>query len=244
VVGAQVVTLVTSLASTLSEERSQADEQLVLGAGKAQNALAARERQLANAVTVLAADFGLREALAINDAPTLASALNNHALRIGADLTVAMDLEGRVLAHDGTAPMQDSAMLQALQRLDEQQAAFVVTDGAAYQVFAAPVLAPDEVGRVVLGFSVDDELADLISGQVGVEVAFLMGSGAVNRIVASSEALMPSASQTLAATLRASPEEVTIGGEQYLATATHLSIGSPSLDLALLKPMDQVMAPF
>lgn len=244
VVGAQVVTLVTALASTLSVERKRADDQLVEGASKAQYTLDMRERLLANAVTVLALDFGLREAVAINDAPTLASALENHARRIGADLTVAMDLDGRLLAQGGSAPLQDSALLQALQRLDEQQAAFVVTDGAIYQVFAAPVGAPDEVGRVVLGFSVSDALADDLSEQLGVEVAFLTGSSAGFRIAAGSKALKPSATQMLAATLRASPEEVTVGGVQYLATATHLSSGSAPLDLALLKSMDQVMAPF
>jgi diguanylate cyclase (GGDEF)-like protein len=245
VVGAQVVTLFTALASTLSEERRRAGEDLVRGAREAQQLLSSRERQLANAVTVLALDYGLREAIATEHAPTLASALTNHAQRIEADLTVAMDLDGNVLfAQGGEAPVDDAALLQALQRVDERQASFVVTDGAIYQAFAAPVLAPDEVGRVVLGFAVDDAMARDLSDSLGVDVAFLRGSAGEFRIAASSVPRTSLVTQALSAALRASPEEVSIGGAQYLATATHLSIGAPSLDLALLKPMNQVMAPF
>src|SRR6187399_1183599 len=85
VAGAQIVTLFTALARTASEERRRADVQLVHGAEVATRVLASRERQLATAVAVLVADYGLREAFTSGDAPTVASALDNHAGRIGAD---------------------------------------------------------------------------------------------------------------------------------------------------------------
>src|SRR5262245_36131006 len=89
VVGAETVTLFTALARTEATERQRADAQLVSGAHVAQRLLEYRERQLANTVSVLSADYGLREAMATGDRPTVASALANHAARIGATLTLA-----------------------------------------------------------------------------------------------------------------------------------------------------------
>ena len=95
VVGAETVTLFTALARTSATERQRADSQLEAGAHVAQKLLEYREKQLANAVSVLTSDFGLREAVASGDRPTVASALSNHAKRIGANLTLALDLDGK-----------------------------------------------------------------------------------------------------------------------------------------------------
>ena len=67
VVGAETVTLFTALARTAATERQRADAQLEAGAHVAQRVLEYRERQLANTVTVITADFGLREAVASGD---------------------------------------------------------------------------------------------------------------------------------------------------------------------------------
>ena len=79
VVGAQTVTFVTALARTRATEQQRADSQLIAGAQVARRMIDYRERQLANAVSVLTADYGLREAVASGDTPTVASALGNHA---------------------------------------------------------------------------------------------------------------------------------------------------------------------
>ena len=119
VVGAQTVTFVTALARTNSTERQRADAQLVAGAQIARRVIDYRERQLANAVSVLAADFGLREAVASADTPTVASALGNHAARIGADLTVAFDLDGNVIATgEGTRAIDPRFVKELLARGD------------------------------------------------------------------------------------------------------------------------------
>ena len=53
---------------------------------------------------------------------------------------------------------------------------FVVSGGDIYQVFTAPVRAPDEIARVALGFAVDAALARELRDLVGVDVAFLTDS--------------------------------------------------------------------
>jgi diguanylate cyclase (GGDEF)-like protein len=247
VVGAQIVTLFTALARTSSEERTRADTQLVAGAQIARQVLAYRERQLANAVTVLVSDYGLREAVGTGDAPTLASALDNLAGRIGAQLTVALDLNGNVIAHGRGVSIVDDELIAALHRLPSgaaQHAEFIVANTAIYQVFAAPVLAPDEVGRVVLGFAVDNGLAAELRDLVGVEVAFLSRTGKSFELRAATPKLLDARAPELATALSGTPEVLRMGGDDYLATAEHLASGDQSLDIALLKPMEEVLAPF
>jgi diguanylate cyclase (GGDEF)-like protein len=250
VVGAQTVTLFTALARTSATVRKQADEQLVAGVHVAQQLLEYRERQLANAVAVLASDFGLREAVASGDRPTVDSALANHAARIGADLTIAVDLDGMVLARGsarGARGALDPALLAALKSPDEgyQDAArFIVAPTGAWQVFVSPVLAPDEIGRVALGFAVDERLARELRDLVGVDVAFLSGRVGGQSIAATTVGPLRKSGFTVQAALRSSPAMIEIGGEEYLATAKHLESGRTPLDVALFKPMQEVMAPY
>src|SRR5512139_2146729 len=140
VVGAETVTLFTALARTSATVREQADEQLVAGAHVAQRLLEYRERQLANAVAVLTADYGLREAVASGDRPTVASALANHAARIGADLTVAMDLDGRIIARGDSGRAPDPELLSALNAIEDDGqggANFIISPSGAWQVFVS-----------------------------------------------------------------------------------------------------------
>jgi EAL domain-containing protein (putative c-di-GMP-specific phosphodiesterase class I)/GGDEF domain-containing protein len=246
VVGAETVTLFTALARTSATVRERAGEQLVAGVHIAQQLLEYREKQLANAVSVLTSDYGLREAVASGDRPTVASALTNHAARVGADLTVAIDMEGKVIAR-GDAGDVDPALLAALGSTDEGsqgRARFIVAPSGAWQVFVSPVLAPDEIGRVALGFSVDEDLAHELGDLVGVGVAFLIGPVGSQRVATTTVAPLRATGLTVSAPLRSSPATIRIGDEDFLATATHLSMGRNTLDIALFKPMHEVMAPY
>ena len=245
--GAQIVTLFTALARTSTTVRSQADDQLVAGVHIAQQLLEYRERQLANAVAVLTADFGLREAVASADRPTVASALANHAARIGADLTLAVDLDGEVIARGDARGSTDPALLAELNAAgdrEEGEAGFIVTPSGTWQVFVSPVLAPDEIGRIALGFAVDERLARELADLVGVDVAFLSGPVRKQRVAATTLGPLRSMTSAVDAPLRSSPAIIRIGEEEYLATATHLAANGTLLDVALLKPMQQVMAPY
>jgi diguanylate cyclase (GGDEF)-like protein len=247
VVGAETVTLFTALARTSTTVREQADEQLVAGVHIAQQLLEYRERQLANAVAVLTADYGLREAVASGDRATVDSALANHAARIGADLTVAVDQEGQVIARGDDRGAVDPALLAALNPAndhDQDKARFIVARSGAWQVFVSPVLAPDEIGRIALGFAIDEPLARELRDLVGVDVAFLAGPTGAQRVTATTVAPMRKTDFAVRAALRASPATIQIGGEEYLATATHLASDRTPFDVALLKPMQQVMAPY
>jgi len=247
VVGAQIVTLFTALASTHTEVRRQATERLVQGAHNVRTQLEYRQQKLDSAASVLTADWGLRQAMALNDAEGLSTVLYNHVERIGADLALALDFDGEVMARHLQSPMSDAELAAMLERLAEhsgQAATFLMTASGIHQVTTVTVNAPDEVGTIVLGFSVDQALAEELAGQVDGEVAFLVGEADGFRIVSGTPALTGGERPALLPTLRDSPVEVSVGGRAYLATATHLTEADTLLDVALLVPMDKVLAPF
>ena len=62
--------------------------------------LAARARQMGDQASVLARDFGFREAVATDDAPTIASALTSLEERVRSDMAFVLTLEGELLAAD------------------------------------------------------------------------------------------------------------------------------------------------
>lgn len=85
------------------------------------------------------------------DRPTVAFRVANHATRIGADLTVAMDLDGQVIARGEAPGAVDPTLLAALKpgAGDESgEARFVVTpSGAARAECSFPVLTRTRSGE-------------------------------------------------------------------------------------------------
>jgi diguanylate cyclase len=243
---AQTVTLFTALARTAATERQQADAQLVSGAQVARRMIDYRERQLANAVVVLTSDFGLREAIAGADRLTVASALGNHAGRVGADLTVALRLDGEVLAYGEGTQSVDAAISEQLKQSVESQsgdAHFIITDDRVFQVFTAPVLAPDEIARVALGFAVDRDLALELKRLVGTDIAFLV-SGKNGRRISISTMEREEVGSGVLESLGSKPVVASIGKKDYLVSAANLSQNDGSLSIALLKPMSEVNAAY
>src|SRR6188508_1295006 len=126
---------------------------------------------------VLAADFAFREDIATHDTGTIDSALANHGARIGAQAMVFVDLEGRVVS-DTLSPGGASRAFEypALLKSDRNaaSASMEVLDNRAFQLVAVPVLAPLPIGWVVMGFAVDDALADDLRQLTELEVSFTL----------------------------------------------------------------------
>jgi diguanylate cyclase (GGDEF)-like protein len=248
VVGAQTVTLVTALARTSTTERNRADSTLLEGVQRASNQiLEIDQKQLAASVKALAQDQGLRVTLAsaANDSLTLASALGNHAKRIHADLAIALDPDGKLLAQGEGTVLADAGLIAALNE-DPQHGAgdvrFVTSKDRVFQVFTA---APDD-NQLVFGFALDQKRAELLRKLVGsgVEVEFLTGVDDRSHLAAGTIGRMSDADSQITAPRHGLTDVVKIGGVDYLATRAQLSGSVPKLDIALLKPMDDVLAPF
>ena len=229
VVITQSVTLVAVLASTAHSVRLRAHEQLQAGGRVVQQYLQFRAEQLAATVSVLAADFGFREAVASGDAATILSAATNHANRIGADLVLLVDTQGRLLAsNDAVHQAADAATVRQLLQSDDapERARFGMLGGHLHQFFLAPIHAPETIGWAVMGFTVDDALAARLARLTGAQVTIMTpGNG--------------TAATTAASTLSAADHS-----REYLDYAFDLDRNSSSARVLLQKPMDEVLAPY
>lgn len=135
-----------------------------------------RRDQLALAARVLAADFGFRSALLSGDRDTIESALQNHGSRIEANLMLLLGLDEAAIARYPDIGAYQLGQLSPLieeARTRGTAGGFRQAAGALYQVVVVPVLAPIPVAWVVVGFVVDDVLADDLKRLTGLEVSFV-----------------------------------------------------------------------
>ena len=92
------VTLLAVMRTVEQDVDRRARESLIIGGTVVAEFLAARQEQLHTSVKVLAADFGFKQAAATADEQTIRSVLLNHGRRVGADLAVFLDTDGRIIA--------------------------------------------------------------------------------------------------------------------------------------------------
>ena len=244
VIVTQTVTLAAVLLSTRRTVEARAAEELRAGGTLAEHLIGFRAGQLANGVGVLAGDFGFREAVASGHTPTILSAARNHAQRIGADMVLVLDTHGRLLASTAAAAEDAEGSLAGL--LEDaaglrDQPNFRVFGAHSYQFFLAPVRTPETIAWVAMGFVADRALAARIRDLVGSEVAIVThGAAGMTRIASTlppaPAALFPAASEL--------PHVTRLAAADYLSFARRLDVRGDSVEVILLKPLEDVLAPY
>jgi diguanylate cyclase (GGDEF)-like protein len=250
VIVTQTVTLAAVLLSTRRTVEARAAGQLRAGGGLAEQLIGFRAGQLANGVALLAADFGFREAVASGHTPTILSAARNHAQRIGADMVLVLDTHGHVLA--STAAASDAAGGSLAGLLEDaagmrEQPNFRVFGAHSYQFFLAPVRTPETIAWVAMGFVADEALAARIRDLVGSEVAIVThGADGMSRVAATLPLPEAAAGRAAAAFEVASevPHVSRLGEADYLSFARRLGVRGDSVDVILLEPLQDVLAPY
>ena len=170
---AQIVTLLAVMRTVESDVDRRARDSLIIGGNVVGEYLGARAEQLGTSVEVLAADFGLKQAAATRDAETIRSVLRNHSERVGADLAIYLDDNGDVLAGTTATGEQPGAAEAAdidASRVLQSPHSTLTMNGAIYHAFSVPLKAPVQIGWVVLGFSIDDDVLTNIRDLTGLEV--------------------------------------------------------------------------
>jgi diguanylate cyclase (GGDEF)-like protein len=110
--------------------------------------------QMRTSADVMAADFGFREAFAIGDAPTIASALDSLRQRADAPLAIMIPLQGDIISTGTTLlPAEHDALWSAVDS-GVDRGVFQV-GGRFYNAVAAPILIPDLAGWLVLARPLD-----------------------------------------------------------------------------------------
>ena len=226
---------------------SQITQELQVGERVWRRLLEQNAQKLIQGATVLAADFGFRSAVSSGDVATIRSALENNGERIGATVTALLDTSLAIRAvGEG---QNEQALAATLQRVagslsrNAQGSQIALVDGFPYQFVMVPMKAPVLVGWVVMGFPINQKLADDMRVLSDMHLALISKSaGESLRIVLST--LSP---QALAA-LQASASEIAqlpVDGDMLVARYVQLdSGGAGNIRTVLLRSLNEVTAPF
>ena len=211
--------------------RNRLADELQVGARVLDQTLAARGRQLSEAVRVMAADFAFREAIATEDRPTIISALMNHGGRIGTDAVFLVGLDGTVVAdtRSGRYVKRPFPHPDLISRAlaDGEATSVVAFEGGPYQLVVVPVLAPQPIALVCIGFVVDVATLGEVARLTGLDVSLWIPSAR----------LAPAFASTLAPPVRAALlEERELLGPATAPIQRTLQLGSTTYE-ALRQPL-------
>lgn len=164
-------------AATQDAVHKQAQAQLEVGTRVFEGLLEMRGKRLRDAVQLLSTDFGFRDAVASADSATIRSVLLNHGARISANDMFLLGMDGKVLSSTVDQIPEGSPFpyTQALRDLKahNQSMLIVPLQGKPHLLVESTVLAPLPIARVVMGFSMDDDLAQELRSLSGLQVSFL-----------------------------------------------------------------------
>ena len=243
---AQGVTIVLTLASIRSAVHADSVRQLTATRAMLDRTLAERARLLRAATDAMVGDFAFREAVATGDRPTVTSALDNQAGRIGADLAVLYAPDGRVLTAT-TAELSRQAAVDLRLPGAGAAAPFAVVGGRPYQIVFAPLRAPQLIAWVALGFALDQPLARQLADLGGADVSLLYrerdgSNGIISTLDAATAGELAAHDPTAA--LAGAPLLATIGEQQYLTLSAPLHVQTGTLLLVLQRSQRSAMSQF
>ncbi|MGZ6017887.1 MAG: putative bifunctional diguanylate cyclase/phosphodiesterase [Phenylobacterium sp.] len=114
-----------------------------------------RSDRLREGANLLSKDFGFREAVATHDGPTIVSELENLKQRFGIDAAFIVTTDGHMIGADAQALAADGPGLTKALDNAEDPSGVVALKGRPYQVMAAPVMSPDQIGWLVFAVQLD-----------------------------------------------------------------------------------------
>ena len=240
---AQVVTLFAVMQTIELDVESRARESLNIGANVVNEFLAARGKQLRRSVAVLAADYGLKEAHATGDAITIRSVLENHRIRVGADIAALLDLNGAPIT--STLDFGSGRLVELEQLANESAPAHrestALISGTLYHVFTVPLRAPVTVGWIVMAFRIDDELTDRISALTGLDASIVHIQSSLTATITTTAIALASIDLNYANNVVYTVDNAT---EQTLTIQTAFVRGDEAVVVVLQRSMREAMQPY
>jgi len=224
---AQIVTMLAVMRTVETDVDYRARESLVIGGKVVAEFLASRGEQLRTSVEVMSSDFGLKEAAATNDSTTIGSVLENHSLRVRADVAMLIDLDGELIASTVPADQFPPHMLN-----EEETTA--ILDGTAFHVFVVPLKAPTTIAWVVLGFRIDSGLTERVAGLTGLDVSVVSSTKETAKVLVSSN---PNYDPGMAA-------QSIYSNEELLTMPVPFVRGQPGVTVVLQRSLVEAMLPY
>ncbi|MDX5363599.1 MAG: EAL domain-containing protein, partial [Pseudazoarcus pumilus] len=230
--------------------RAQIAQELTVGERVWRRVLEQNAQQLRVGAGVLAADFGFRSALATQDAETLRSALSNHGERIGARITALLDPALQLVAtSDDAAALRLEAefagigkeLFEALQG-SEATGHMALVGGQPFEFIMVPVRAPLLIGWVLMGFPIDQALADDMRNLLSLHLVMASRVDGEHRVVVTT--LPPEVSARLAGQRMSGAVE--LEGEEFVARRIEMLSGAEQgrVETMLLRSVREVTEPY
>jgi diguanylate cyclase (GGDEF)-like protein len=136
---------------------NQIERQMYFAQNVLEQTLRSQEKVLTTTASVLAADFGFKQAVATRDKKTVESVLLNHGKRINADLMLILDLEGKLSTTSSLHSLDTKTIERNINKLPfrEVHAQILSIENKVFQVIVVPVKAPRVIAYTVIGFEFD-----------------------------------------------------------------------------------------
>lgn len=195
---------------------------------------------------LLAADYGFRSAVNSGDEETIQSVLENHGNRIGAAVTALLgtDLELRAVSLAGNMEAFPATLRALVPPLaaQPQGSQIAVMGGVPYQFVMVPLRAPVVIGWVLMGFPVNQPLADEMRQLLAVHVALVVkGEDGRARVPVST---LPPGSLALLQREGVPSGELQTPEGILLARAIRLDSVGGEVQALLLRSVEEVLAPY
>jgi diguanylate cyclase (GGDEF)-like protein len=195
---------------------------------------------------LLAADYGFRSAVNSGDEETIQSVLENHGSRIGAAVTALLgtDLQLRAVSLSGSMESFPATLRALVPPLAArpQGSQIAVMDGVPYQFVMVPLRAPVVIGWVLMGFPVNQPLADEMRQLLSVHVALTVkGADGTARVPVST---LPPGPLAMLQSQGVPSGELQTSEGTLLARAIRLDSVGGEVQALLLRSVDEVLAPY
>jgi len=241
------------LVATNKNIEEQAQEKLEVGARVFSQVFDIQSQQLFESAELLTSDYGFKAAVLDEDKDTILSVLNNHGARIDADLMMIASLDGELIAStDKQSHSENSFPFRHLLEEAEQQdglAAVVELNKRAYQIVMVQVAAPIPLAWTVVGFEIDQALADQLNNLTNLDVAFTTSSENQDSLSTSTTDNSTSTNSKMAELQVASSDDrwqrITLGEEEFLAITLPLAdTEREKIDVVLRTSLNAAFAKF
>ena len=192
-----------------------------------------RERMLTSDVALLAYLPITRAIMTSPDPVTIQDASQDVSQIAASDLFVLVDRSGRVVALHTKTPgfTREAATKYFQQSLDEDRGEtshWWLGEHHLYQTFIEPIYSGSRaegslLGFLVIGYEINDKLAESVSKVAGSQVAFSCGDDVVGTTLMPPQVQSRTMQGLIAGSAQDVPREIEIGDERFLTTSLDLS---------------------
>ncbi len=206
---------------------------------------------------LLAYDYGFKQAFSssADDRATMRLAMQNWRDRIRASFMVLVSLEKQVHYNsdqperDGTAFDLPGLITAAEEDASLEARGLMLRDGNLYAVVVVPLLAPEPIAWICLGFRIDDAFAKELGGLTKQSVSFLDQKSGPPPWTLLASTFEAAARPQLLAALQGSAKaaeviEVIVGKARFVTLLERLDVRNGNAAVALQRNLDEELAPF